>query len=58
MPPADAGAIRLLGLDAVADEVAVKTRAAYVGPEMEYANWGKNPQSDPFRARLLSGDLG
>jgi ABC-type multidrug transport system ATPase subunit len=31
----------MLGLDAAADEVAVKTRAAYVGPELEYANWGK-----------------
>ncbi|MEI8038990.1 MAG: ABC transporter ATP-binding protein, partial [Verrucomicrobiota bacterium] len=41
MGRADAGAIRLLGLDAVADEVAVKTRAAYVGPELEYASWGK-----------------
>jgi ABC-2 type transport system ATP-binding protein len=41
MGRADAGAIRMLGLDAVADEVAVKTRAAYVGPELEYANWGK-----------------
>ena len=37
----DAGAIRMLGLDAAADEVMVKTRTAYVGPELEYANWGK-----------------
>ena len=41
MGRAEAGTIRLLGLDAVADEVAVKTRAAYVGPELEYASWGK-----------------
>lgn len=37
----DAGSVRMLGLDAMADEVAVKQRAAYVGPELEYANWGK-----------------
>lgn len=41
MGRADAGSVRMLGLDSVANEVAVKTRAAYVGPELEYANWGK-----------------
>ena len=41
MGRADAGSVRMLGLDAVADEVAVKTRAAYVGPELKYGNWGK-----------------
>ncbi|MBC8126417.1 MAG: ABC transporter ATP-binding protein [Gloeobacteraceae cyanobacterium ES-bin-144] len=37
----DAGAIRMLGLNAVTDEVAVKSRAAYVGPELDYRAWGK-----------------
>lgn len=37
----DAGTIRMLGLDAAADEVEVKRRAAYVGPELEFASWGK-----------------
>lgn len=37
----DAGSVRMLGMDAEADEVAVKERAAYVGPELDYANWGK-----------------
>lgn len=41
MGRSDAGSVRLLGLDAVADEVAVKMRAAYVGPELEYGSWGK-----------------
>ncbi len=41
MGRSDAGTIRMLGLDAAADEVAVKARAAYVGPELEYASWGK-----------------
>jgi len=41
MGQADGGTIRMLGLDAIGDEVAVKQRAAYVGPELEYGNWGK-----------------
>jgi ABC-2 type transport system ATP-binding protein len=41
MGRADAGTIRTLGLDAVADEVAMKNRVAYVGPELEYGNWVK-----------------
>ncbi len=41
MGRADAGTIHMLGLDALADEVAVKSRSAYVGPELDYANWGK-----------------
>ncbi len=37
----DAGAIKVLGLDHTRDEVAVKERAAYVSPELNYAIWGK-----------------
>jgi len=37
----DSGSITMLGLDAEEDEVAVKLRSAYVGPELEYGNWGK-----------------
>jgi ABC-2 type transport system ATP-binding protein len=44
----DAGTIRMLGLDAVADEVAVKTRTAYVGPELEYSSWGKTGHAIRF----------
>jgi len=41
MGRADAGSIRMLGLDAITDEVAVKQRSAYVGPELEFATWGR-----------------
>ncbi len=37
----EAGTITVSGLDHAADEVAVKRRAAYVGPEVEYAQWGR-----------------
>lgn len=37
----DSGSVRILGRDAEADEVEVKKRAAYVGPELEFAQWGK-----------------
>jgi ABC-2 type transport system ATP-binding protein len=37
----DAGTIRMLGMDAAKDEVAVKLRAAYVGPELDFTSWGK-----------------
>ena len=37
----DAGTIRVCGLDHERDEVAVKERAAYVGPDLSYAAWGK-----------------
>jgi ABC-2 type transport system ATP-binding protein len=37
----DAGAIRMLGMDACVDEVSIKRRSAYVGPELEFSNWGK-----------------
>ena len=40
MGEADAGTISVLGLDSVRDEVAMKERVAYVGPELEYATWG------------------
>ena len=41
MGRADAGSIQVCGLDQATDEVAIKKRAAYVGPELEYANWGR-----------------
>ena len=37
----DAGTISMLGMDHQRNEVAVKERAAYVGPELNYASWGK-----------------
>lgn len=37
----DSGSIRLLGYDHQRDEVAVKQRAAYVTPDLNYATWGK-----------------
>ena len=37
----DAGSISMLGLHHQRDEVAVKERAAYVGPELDYSNWKK-----------------
>jgi len=37
----DAGSIRVTGLDHARDEVAVKQRAAYVGPDLSYVAWGK-----------------
>ncbi|MCB1235781.1 MAG: ABC transporter ATP-binding protein [Verrucomicrobiae bacterium] len=37
----DAGSVTVAGLDNVADEVALKKRAAYVSPELEYLTWGK-----------------
>ncbi len=37
----DAGTIRVCGLDHARDEVAVKQRAAYVGPDLSYVVWGK-----------------
>lgn len=37
----DAGIIRVCGLDHARDEVAVKERAAYVGPDLNYVVWGK-----------------
>ncbi len=37
----DAGQIRVLGLDHRADEVALKGRAAYVSPELNFQVWGK-----------------
>ncbi len=37
----DAGTIRVCGFDHDRDEVAVKQRAAYVGPDLSYVVWGK-----------------
>ena len=36
----DAGQIRVLGLDHRADEVALKRRVAYVGPDLNFQIWG------------------
>jgi len=37
----DAGTIRVAGLDHRTDEVALKHRAAYVSPDLNFAVWGK-----------------
>ena len=37
----DAGSIRVLGLDHRTDEVALKRRAAYVSPDLNFQVWGK-----------------
>ena len=41
MGVADGGTIEILGLDARTEEVAVKLRAAYVAPELDFGAWGK-----------------
>lgn len=37
----DAGTIRVCGLDHAREEVAVKQKAAYVGPDLNFLVWGK-----------------
>ena len=37
----DAGQIRVLGLDHQVDDVALKRRAAYSGPDFNYSVWGR-----------------
>lgn len=37
----DAGTIHINGLDRAQNEVAIKKRAAYVGPELDYGAWGQ-----------------
>ena len=37
----DAGQVRVLGFDHRADEVALKRRAAYVSPDLNFQVWGK-----------------
>ena len=37
----DAGTIKVCGYDHERDEVAVKQRAAYVGPDLNFIAWGK-----------------
>ena len=37
----DAGSIDVLGLDHLKDEVAMKRQVAYVGPDLNFAPWGK-----------------
>ena len=53
----DAGSIRMLGLEAAADEVTVEPRRLR-GTGIGIRQLGKNPQSHPLRPRILSGDLG
>ncbi len=36
----DAGNIRILGMDAAMDEVAIKRKIAYVNPDLNYQPWG------------------
>jgi ABC-2 type transport system ATP-binding protein len=58
----DAGTIRVLGLDHRTDEVALKQRAAYVSPDLNFQVWGKVGKAIRFvrvlrrtHARLPSG---
>jgi len=44
----DAGTIRVLGLDHRAEEIALKRRAAYMSPELNFATWGRVGKSIPF----------
>src|SRR3954469_2321188 len=37
----DAGSIRVMGLDHLQDEVAVKRQVAYVGPDLLFQPWGR-----------------
>lgn len=37
----DAGAIRVAGFDHLKDEVEVKRRVGYVGPDLDYRQWGR-----------------
>jgi ABC-2 type transport system ATP-binding protein len=37
----DAGAVSVLGLDHIRDEVAIKRRAAYVSPDLNFQLWGR-----------------
>jgi ABC-2 type transport system ATP-binding protein len=41
MASPDAGSIKVSGLDHVRDDVAVKQRAAYMGPDLNFLGWGK-----------------
>lgn len=65
----DTGRIRMLGLDLARDEVAVKRRVAYVGPDLNYQAWGRvgrtmdffagfYPDWDMGRADRLLADFG
>lgn len=65
----DAGSIRVIGLDHQHNEVEVKRRAAYVGPDLSYASWGKvgrairfvqgfHPSWDDAFASRLMGTFG
>ena len=44
----DAGTIKVCGLDHERDEVAVKSCAAYVGPDLNYVAWGKTGRAIRF----------
>jgi ABC-2 type transport system ATP-binding protein len=37
----DAGSIRILGLDHIADEVAMKRQVGYVSPDLNFLTWGR-----------------
>jgi ABC-2 type transport system ATP-binding protein len=53
----DAGTIRVCGLDHERDEVAVKERAAYVGPDLNFAAWGRVAKAIRF-VRGFPADMG
>jgi ABC-2 type transport system ATP-binding protein len=44
----DAGRIRMLGMDLVSDEVAIKQRVAYVNPDLNYQPWSRIGQAVDF----------
>jgi ABC-2 type transport system ATP-binding protein len=44
----DAGEIKVLGLDHLEDEVAMKRRVGYVSPDLNYAPWGKVKRAVSF----------
>ena len=58
MGEADQGSITVNGLDHQADEVEMKRRSAYVGPELEYGHWGRISSAARFLRGFLSGHLG
>ncbi len=44
----DAGRIKMLGMDLVSDEVAIKQRVAYVNPDLNYQPWSRIGQAVDF----------
>ena len=51
----DAGSIRVLGLDHRADEVALKQRASYVSPDLNFQVWGRVGKAIRFVRGFFSG---